>query len=80
MTAYHTGISKQEWLLRQEAGRGWFWDKRRHVHHTSTYGMKGHFGGWIFEPYRNQRLRLRRMWRKQARREAKRWLDEERWI
>lgn len=72
---YHDGISKCEWLQLREAGRGWFWDKRRHVHHTSTYGMRGHFGGWCgFHGTSESRRRLRRVWRKRARREARRWI------
>lgn len=74
--SHHNGISKCEWLLQREAGRGWFWDKRKHVHHMATYGTPGHFGGWIFERHSPMRQRYQRTWRKRARREAKRWLQE----
>lgn len=74
---YHDGLSKNEWMLQREAGRGWFWDKRLHVHHTSTYGMRGWFGGWCCMRGTSQsRRRWRRVWRKRARREARQWLLE----
>ncbi len=41
-----------------------------------TYGMHYHFGGWLCFEY--QRKRMRRQWRKIARRENKRWISQER--
>ncbi len=40
-----------------------------------TYGLRYHVGGWLSFEY--QRRRMRRIWRKQARREAKRWIEEQ---
>lgn len=75
---YHAGLSWNEWRIQQESGRGWFYDKRLHRNHTSTYGMRGHAGGWLFERnHRPQRRRMRRIWRKRARREARQWIEEQ---
>jgi hypothetical protein len=41
-----------------------------------TYGLRFHFGGWCLCEY--SRHRMRRIWRKRARREAKRWIEEQR--
>ena len=50
----------------------------RRKNRMSTYGLKGLFGGWMFERnHRSQRVRMRRQWRKAARREAKRWIQEQ---
>ena len=77
---YHAGISKDEWIRHKRAGRGWFHDKRLHRNHTSTYGMHGHYGGWLFERnHRPQRRRIRRIWRKRARREARQWIEEQKY-
>jgi hypothetical protein len=49
---------------------------KRH-NRMSTYGVRGLFGGWIFERnHKAARLRMRRTWRKQARREGKQWIAE----
>ncbi len=40
-----------------------------------TYGLRYHAGGLIYFEY--QRRRIRRIWRKRARREAKRSLEEQ---
>ncbi len=43
-----------------------------------TYGLHYHFGGWnCFARRRTVKHAFRRQWRKQARREAKRWLQQE---
>lgn len=75
---HHAGISKIERLAQLQGSRSWFYDKKRHVHHQTTYGMKGHFGGWCGFAGKTQRHRMVRMWRKQARRENKRWIQEKR--
>lgn len=73
---YHAGLSKRERLAQVQGKHSWFSGKRRRWRRR-TYGLRYHAGGWLFERRRTARSCLRRQWRKQARREAKRWIQEQ---